>query len=130
MGGHSEKLLTLEEAARALGIPPDDVEGLIRSGRLPSFRLGGALLRLRQSDVEALRSEIARRPDSPPRQVVTSEAGRGAPTLSRPSPTPEVSTASRPATAWDRIVDFFYYNDFYLIAFLIVLVLVAIIVSL
>ena len=41
-----EKLLTLEQAARRLGLPADDVEVMIRSGRLPSFRLGGALLRV------------------------------------------------------------------------------------
>ncbi len=120
VGGRSEKLLTLEEAARHLGIPPDDVEGLIRTGRLPSFRLGGSLLRLRLSDVEALRKQ-----EEEPFA------------LSRPSSFDKLRTNGRvegrsqhPVTPWDRIRDFFYFNDFYLIAFLIVLVLVAIIVSL
>jgi len=102
VGGGPEKLLTLEDAARRLGLPADDVEAFVRSGKLTAFRLGGHLLRLRQSEVELLR----RRPN-----VV--------------KPTPQDSSGR-----WDRIVDFFYFNDFYLVALLVALTLLAVIVSL
>ncbi len=99
VGGHPEKFLTLEEAARRLGIPADQVEDLVLSGKLPSFRLGGNLLRFRLQDVEVLRSERDRR-------------------------------RSRPPSLFERIRDFFYFNDFYLVAFLILLTLLAIILTL
>jgi len=55
VGGEPEKLLTLQEAARRLGLPADDVGVMIREGSLPSFRLAGNLLRLKLRDVERLR---------------------------------------------------------------------------
>lgn len=99
VGRGAEKLLTLEEAARRLGVPADDVGSMIRRGELAAFRLGGSLLRLRAVDVEALRSR-----------------------RSGPSP--------HPATFWDRVVDFFYFNDFYIVVLLIGLTLLTIILAL
>lgn len=100
VGGHPEKLLTPEETARRLGLPAEGVEELILAGKLPSFRLAGNLLRFRLQDVERLR-------------------------LQRQGKRPR-----RSATLFDRIADFFYFNSFYLIAFLILLTLVAIIYTL
>jgi excisionase family DNA binding protein len=97
VGGHPEKLLTPEETARRLGLPAEGVEELILEGKLPSFRLAGNLLRFRLRDVERLR-------------------------LQRQGKRPRRSTS-----VFDRISDFFYFNNFYLIAFLILLTLVAII---
>ena len=97
VGGGPEKLLTLEEAARRLGIPADDVEAMVKNGKLQAFRLGGALLRFRLQDVEAVRQK----PKRPP------------------SPVPQ-----------DRLLDFLYYNDFYLIALLVILTLLALIFAL
>ena len=99
VGGHTEKLLTLEEAARRLGVPAAEVENLILAGKLSSFRLAGNLLRFRLRDVEALRLE-------------------------------RESRRSRPPSLFERVRDFFYFNDFYLVAFLILLTLLAIILTL
>ena len=105
VGLNPEKLLTLEEAARQLGVPADDVEAMIQEKRLPVFRLGGQLLRVRWRDIEGI--------------------------LRVPSARP-VSQAADPATAtfWERVRDFFYFNDFYLVALLILLTLLAIILTL
>lgn len=99
VGGSPEKLLTLEEAARRLGIPADDVEAMVKSGRLSAFRLGGSLLRLRLQDVEAV--------------------GQRQKPKAAPSPVPQ-----------DRLLDFLYYNDFYLISILVILTLLALILTL
>ena len=101
VGSGPEKLLTLEEASRQLGIPPDDVEAMVRSGKLPAFRLGGSLLRIRFRDLQAVRPALADRPKVQP-----------------------VSSGK------DRWSDFFYFNDFYLVAFLVILTLLALILTL
>ena len=101
VGGQPEKLLTLEEAARRLNLPADDVEAMIRQGKLASFRLGGSLLRVRLRDVEAMLG--------PPRPPVRKRTG---------------------GTLWERVIDFFYFNDFYIVVLVLLLTLLAIILTL
>ena len=105
VGGHPEKLVTLEEAAVRLGLTPDDVEAMIQKGVLASFRLGGSLLRVRLGDVEAHRHRSVE------------EAAPGA-------------SAHRRYSPWERLVDFFYFNDFYIVVLLLGLTLLAIILTL
>lgn len=111
VGGEPEKLLTLEEAARRLHLPADDVEAMIRQGRLASFRLGGSLLRVRLQDVQAI------------------QGGRVIPVDRQTSGT-RVRARGRPGSAWERVVDFFYFNDFYIVVLLLLLTLLAIILTL
>jgi len=111
LGGHPEKLLTLEEAAQRLKRSADEVQGLIGQGRLEAFRLGGSLLRVRLQDVERLRLEGgAARGFGADRPVRPARVGRASP--------------------WERMRDFFYFNDFYLVALLILLILLAVILTL
>lgn len=109
VGGESQKLLTLQEAARRLQRPADDVEAMIRQGKLAAFRLGGSHLRVRFQDVEA----IQRGGTAPPDRPVFPVWRRG-----------------RPASVWERVVDFFYFNDFYIVVLLLLLTLLAIILTL
>ena len=111
VGRNPEKLLTLQEAARQLGIPADDVEALVRAGKLPAFRLGGSLLRVRFQDIQAIQSSLSNRPH-----------------ISDPQASNPELMDSHPQR--DRWLDFFYYNDFYLIAFLVILTLLALIFTL
>ncbi len=101
VGGGAEKLLTIEEAARRVQLPADDLEAMIRAGTLPAFRLGGSLLRVRLQDVDALRTQ---------RSSQRKDSGL---------------TVRRKVSFRDRILDFFYFNDFYVVAFLIILTLLA-----
>ncbi len=99
LGGYSKKFVTLEEAARRLNLPADDVEAMIRSGALQVFRIGGHLVRLRLEDVQAI--------------PLLQEGGK-------------VS----PVSEHDRLAEFFYFKGFYVVAFLVVLTLIALILAL
>ena len=99
LGGYSKKFVTLDEAARRLDLPADDVEAMIRSGKLEVFRIGGHLVRLRIEDVET---------------IYLHEAARIPAALSE----------------HDRLTEFLYFNGFYVVAFLVVLTLIAIILAL
>ena len=109
VGGDPEKLLTLEEAAGLLECPADDVEVMIRTGRLSSFRLGGSLLRVRLQDIEALKFERGKSP------------GRGA-------REPQV-VRNENNSFQEKLSDFLYFNDFYVLAALIILTLLAVLVA-
>ena len=116
LGSGPEKLLTLEEAARRLNVPADDVEALIRSGQLTAFRLGGSLLRVRYKDVEQLQFSRKARSDKP---------STGVPSFSK------LRAVSLPALSpGERLIEFLQFNDFYLVAILIILTLLALIFAL
>ncbi|MBI3616549.1 MAG: excisionase family DNA-binding protein [Candidatus Omnitrophica bacterium] len=101
MGRDPEKLLTLEEASRQIGLPADDVEAMVRSGKLPAFRLGGSLLRIKLQDLQGLKR-----------------------------PAPDRRKTDPQGAKKDRLFDFFYFNDFYLVALLVILTLLALIFTL
>ena len=136
MGGISEKLLTLDEAARRLSLPADDVELLIQEGELPAFRLGGRHLRIRLADLEALQlqrtSESENRKGPKPVDPHVRSAIPGKNLLLQSSlPVRQAGTLSiSESPLWDRVVDFLYFNDFYLVGILIFLTLLAVIFTL
>ena len=96
------KLLTPEETAQYLGVTADEVHRLVEQGRLSAYRLGGQFVRFRRED------------------VVTLAQGRHA---ARRAP----SGAPGPRPAWpERIREFFYLHDFYLLAAALTLLLVVV----
>jgi excisionase family DNA binding protein len=48
------KLIGIPEAAKLLNVDDHTIRRLIAKGRLPAFRVGTKLIRLRRKDVEAL----------------------------------------------------------------------------
>ena len=49
-------LLTEEEVEHYLGMKPDEVQQLVKRGKLTAYRLGGTYLRYRKEEVLAVRS--------------------------------------------------------------------------
>lgn len=99
-----EKLWTATEVAKYLGIDEQDVEALVRDGRLTGYKLGGQFLRFRPDQVEALKPAVPKR-DTP--------------------------TAPAAAPSWlDRVKEFVYFYDFYLVSAALFLVLTGYLLSL
>ncbi len=105
----TEKLLTTAQVAAQLGLTEPEVEQLVLEGRLAAYRLGGKYLRFRPEQVERLQGR-GTGPSAPARSVV--------------SATPSSDTRTLPYTWGERLRDFIYFNDFYLMSvalFLLVL---------
>jgi len=103
-----EKLLTIGETSALLGISEQEVKTLVQKGELPAYQVGGRFLRFRKEQIEAIKREITVKPAGKTEKV----AGR--------------SSQNRPEAVYsesfsDRFVDFFYFNDFYIIAAVIAL---------
>lgn len=99
-----EKLWTATEVAKYLGIDEQDVEALVRDGRLIGYKLGGQFLRFRPDQVEALKPAVPKR------------ATPAAPVV---------------APSWlDRAKEFMYFYDFYLVSAVLFLVLTGYLLSL
>lgn len=96
-----EKLLTVRDVASILGISEKEVLDLAESGKIPAYKVGGVYLRFKREQVESFiksSKPLAHKVDAPQKYPLR-----------------------------ERISDFFYFNDFYIFAVLIVLLILFII---
>jgi len=103
-----EKLLTLREVSILLGISDGEVKKLVKKGALPAYRVGGRFLRFRREQIEAVRNEIPAR--------LAGRTPEAAPERFRKKTEEALYSQSQ----GDRIADFFYFNDFYIVSGLII----------
>ncbi|MDD5238803.1 MAG: helix-turn-helix domain-containing protein [Candidatus Omnitrophica bacterium] len=97
-----EKLLTVRETAAILGTSEKEVINLAESGAIPAYKVGGVYLRFKREQIqEFLRSN-------------------------RVSLSPKIEQAEKDP-ARNKISDFFYFNDFYILASLLIILLLLII---
>jgi len=115
-----EKLFTLRELSDYLGIKEERISDLVDQGVITAYKLGGELLRFRRDQIEAIRSEIDSRITDADR-IKVSEArmrvkerirgfGGGTDTQMK-----------------ERLDDFLYFNDFYIVSAALTIVLLAVI---
>jgi len=110
-----EKLLTTKEVAYLLRISEDEVKRLVDVGEIPAYKIGGKFLRFRKEQIEAIRDEIF--------EVEAAQR-------SGSSSAAAIVIAPRERfdyTFTERIGDFFYFNDFYIVSFIIIGILLYII---
>ncbi len=112
----SERLISLEEAAGLLELNEEDVRAFVAEGKIPAYNIGGKFLRFRKGQVEALRSRLRLlKHQSVPIYHLT--------------PPPQGPDPKHGYSFFDRIRDFFYYNDFFILAFILISLLIAVIVT-
>ncbi len=96
-----EKLLTVREAAVILGVSEKEVIDLAENGVIPAYKIGGVYLRFKKEQIQEFLK--LSRPLSPKTQHIEKNSFR------------------------DKISDFLYFNDFYILAILIIILLLFII---
>jgi len=92
-----EKLLTVRDVSIQLGVSEKDVLDLAESGAIPAYKVGGVYLRFKKEQVDEYRKKH--------------------------HDLPQKSAASQTATPRDKLRDFFYFNDFYILATLLIILL-------
>ena len=126
-----EKLLSITEVARYLDIPEDEVKKLVDKGDLPAYKIGGVLLRFKQEQIEAYR----RRRDSDMMAEKALSRDRGIKRnsgladiderrLRADAGKPPSKTGITAYTAWEKLEDFLYYNDFYILSLILLALIV------
>ena len=99
-------MLTTEETAQRLRTTVAGINQLVAQGKLSAYRLGGEFVRFRKDEVEAL-ARTARQHHAPPAPLPSSAVNAG----------------------WrERLREFFYLHDFYLMAALLALLLIAVLI--
>lgn len=92
-----EKMLTVRDVAIMLGVSEKDVLDLTESGVIPGYKVGGVYLRFKKEQVEQYKKTRSLVKNTP---LSTEQDG--------------LSSA---------ISDFFYFNDFYIIALIVIIIL-------
>jgi excisionase family DNA binding protein len=95
-----EKLLTIREAALLLGVTEKDIIDLAEKGRIPAYKIGGVYLRFKRQQLEEYKQKF----------------------LGHLHPVP-----GEKYTLMEKVSDFFYFNDFYILAALIIVLILVII---
>ena len=85
------------EVARFLNVDETDVEQLVKDGRLTGYKLGGQFLRFRPDQVKTIQASVTPRP----KDAAVDVAGV--------------------IPAQERVADFLYFNDFYLLSGLLLI---------
>jgi len=98
----SEKLYTLHDAAKYLSVSDEEVRLLVREGRLVAYKIGGAFLRFKKLDLDAIKPDL--------KDLLSQSL-------------PDDYSLS------ERIKDFIYFNDFYIASGVIILAVVWIIMK-
>lgn len=96
-----EKLLTIRDVSLILGISEKEVIDLAESGRIPAYKIGGVFLRFKRQQIEEFKKKF------------------------KPHAHKTLSTEKN--SFKDQIGDFFYFNDFYILAALIIFLMLIII---
>jgi excisionase family DNA binding protein len=94
----AEKFISVREASQILGVSEKKILDLAEEGKIPAYRIAGQFLRFKENQLEDIRE----------RGIVVSE------------------DKSYPYTSRERLLDFVYYNDFYIVCVVFVFCLLAI----
>jgi excisionase family DNA binding protein len=117
LGGQDTKegLLNLREASDLLGLTEEEVRYFVSCGKIPAYKIGGEFLRFKREQIEALRGriKILKHQSVPIEKIIPGEEAGKRPRYS----------------AWDRIRDFLYFNDFYFLAAILIALLIFVILK-
>ncbi len=97
----SEKLLNIKEVCQYLNISQEDLRTLVDRGEIPAYRLGGTILRFRRDQIDILKN-------------------KGVPKVAKSD---DLAQAYVAESRLDSFKDFLYFNDFYIISAIVILIL-------
>jgi len=117
-----EKLLSIKEVAEYLKMSEEEVKRLVDVGEIPAYKIGDTFLRFRKEHIDAIRQEISEFEEKEADAVRVKETGHEHPytDLEKDIKRKEPVTRQYDYTLSERIRDFFYFNDFYMLCFIII----------
>ena len=120
-----EHLLSIKEVALYLGVSEEEVKRLVDIGEIPAYKIGDSFLRFRREQIDAVKREISDVEKKDPDRVEIKLDAKGEPTHLYT----DTAVQQYDYTFAERVRDFFYYNDFYIISAIVIFVLLVIILK-
>ena len=120
-----EKLLSIKEVADYLKVSEEEVKRLVDSGEIPAYRIGDTFLRFRKEQIDAIKTDITEIEAKDPARLMPSVDPKGRVAhpytdLERAIKRKEPATRLYDYTMAERVRDFFYFNDFYILSFVLI----------
>jgi len=97
----AERLLTVRDVSLILGVSEKEVMDLVETKQLAAYKVGGVYIRFKQEQITEFRKSF--------------------------KPASKKSIVSQKYALKDRVSDFFYFNDFYILSILIIALILVII---
>lgn len=97
-----EKLLNIRDVSTILGISEKEVIDLAETGQIPAYKIGGVYLRFKRQQIEEYRKRL------------------GLPAVKK-------NLVSHNYLFKDKLNDFLYFNDFYILSAIIIILIIFII---
>lgn len=124
--------MNIKEVADYLGVSEEEVKRLVDIGELPAYKIGDSFLRFRKEQVDAVKSEVGDVEKKDPARVEIKLDNKGHQThpytqLEKDIKRKEPVVRQYDYTAAEKMRDFFYYNDFYILSAIVVAVLLLVI---
>jgi len=108
-----DRLLTLNEAAEFLGVDPESFQVLVQKYNIPHYKIAGKFIRLSQNELEKYRKEIKEATKTVRRKVEINVNK-----ISQPL------EYKRKDLSWGlKLYEFLRFNDFYIVSFIIIVIL-------
>ena len=125
--------MNIKEVAAYLGVSEEEVKRLVDIGEIPAYRIGGTFLRFRKEQIDAISAEISSFEEDAA-GIAAAPAAESKPThtytdLEKDIKRREPITRQYDYTAGERMRDFFYFNDFYIVSFIVVGILMFLILK-
>jgi excisionase family DNA binding protein len=127
-----EHLVNIKQAAAYLGVSEEEVKRLVDIGEVPAYKIGDSFLRFRKEQLDAVRREISDVEKKDPDRVGIKLDAKGVPTHTYTEIEKETRRKMPVVRQYDynfaeRIQDFLYYNDFYILSAIIIAALLLVI---
>ncbi len=127
-----EHLLNISEVAVYLGISEEEVKRLVDIGEIPAYKIGDSFLRFRKEQIDAVKQEISDVEKKDPKRLEVKLDSRGKPTHPYTDLEKDIKLKTPVTRQFDyafaeRVRDFLYYNDFYILSAVIIAVLLLVI---
>ncbi|GEM_PF-139873 len=128
-----EKLLSIREVAEYLKLSEEEVKRLVDAGEVPAYKIGDTFLRFRKEQIDAIKREISEIEAKEPEHAKPVLDAKGHPShalsdLERDIKRREPSARQYDYSFPERVSDFFYFNDYYLVCFALIAVLMLLII--
>ncbi|OGW77679.1 MAG: hypothetical protein A3I73_04165 [Omnitrophica bacterium RIFCSPLOWO2_02_FULL_45_16] len=127
-----EHLLNIKEVAEYLGVSEEEVKRLVDIGEIPAYKIGDSFLRFRKEQIDAVKQEISDVEEKDPNRVEVKLDAKGRQTHVYTESEKYAKRKIPAARQYDynlaeKIQDFLYYNDFYILSAIIIAALLLII---